>query len=59
MSCTNNCCDDPEMAEQRHALSRGERLARDPDYADWLHEQRKDRELEKEMDKIPHNSLLQ
>ena len=51
MTCTNGCCDDPEQAEKRHGLSRRERLARDPDYADWLYEQRKDREIEKEMDK--------
>jgi len=52
MNCTCGNCDDSEQAEQRHGLSQRERLARDPNYADWLYEQRKDREIEKEMDKV-------
>lgn len=44
-------CDDPEMAEARHGLSRREKLARDEGYGDYMYEQEKDRELEKEMEK--------
>lgn len=43
--------DDPEQYEARHGLSRRERLQRDPAYGDWLYEQQRDKELEKEMDK--------
>lgn len=41
-------CDDPEQYDARHGLSRREKFARDPDYGDWMYEQARDRELEKE-----------
>lgn len=44
-------CDDPEQYEARHGLSRRERLRNDPDYGDYMYEQMRDRELEKEADK--------
>ena len=44
-------CDDPEQYEAKHGPSRRDRLRNDPDYGDWLYEQRKDREIEKEIDK--------
>lgn len=50
-TCTNGCCSDEEMADMKHGLSRRERLRNDPDYGDWLYEQKRDRELEKESDK--------
>lgn len=46
--CTNGCCSDEEQAEARHGLSQREKLARDPDYGDWMYEQARDRELDKE-----------
>lgn len=46
--CTNGCCTDEEMAEARHGLSRRERLRNDPDYGDWMYEQKRDRKMEAE-----------
>lgn len=42
---------DEEQYEAKHGPSRRDRLRNDPDYGDWLYEQRKDKELEKEMGK--------
>ena len=36
-------CLSEDEYDTRHGLSRRERLQRDPDYADWLLEQEKDR----------------
>ena len=41
-------CLSEDEYDTRHGLSRRERLQRDPDYADWLLEQEKDRRMEKE-----------
>lgn len=49
LMCQN--CDDPEQYEAKHGPSRRDRLRNDPDYGDWLYEQQKDKEMEKEMDK--------
>lgn len=46
-------CDDPEIAEIRHGLSRHERLQRDPAYADWVYEQERDRDRAKEKEERP------
>lgn len=37
---------DPEEYELKHRPSRRDRLRNDPDYGDWLLEQRKDKEVE-------------
>lgn len=50
-TCTNGCCTDPEQADMKHGLSRREKLRNDPAYGDYLYEQARDRELEKEADK--------
>lgn len=55
--CTNGCCSDEEQADARHGLSRREKLARDPDYGDWLYEQEKDRKMEEEDEKGGKNDL--
>lgn len=44
----NGRSDDPEQYEAKHRPSRRDRLRSDPDYGDWLHEQREDREMEDE-----------
>lgn len=49
--CTCGGCTDEDMADMKHGLSTREKLRRDPDYGDWVYEQERDKELEKEMDK--------
>lgn len=41
--------DDPEQYENRHRPSRRDRLRYDPNYGDYLYDQKKDKEIEKNM----------
>ena len=46
----NGKANDPEQYEAKHGPSRRDRLRNDPDYADWLCEQEKDRRIEEAED---------
>ena len=47
----NGKSDDPEQYELKHGPSRSDRLRNDPDYGDYLYEQRKNKEME-EIDNV-------
>lgn len=49
----NGRADDPEQYEAKHKPSRRDRLRNDPAYGDYLHDKKKDEEMEEvEDDKL-------